>query len=134
MLLFVCLQSTIQCIQRTQDLMWCQENILSSWPEKLPSFTEEMKTGRGVNVSSVARQSNVESSLSVQSLKTGKTTMTTKARKSSSTVPKSVSSSTKVRSFFHFSSCYRCAIHCYFISPFIHERILRIVRSPSRNL
>nr|KAG5687377.1 hypothetical protein BaRGS_019881 [Batillaria attramentaria] len=34
---------SVHCIQRTQNLMWSQENILKSWPEKLPSFAEEEK-------------------------------------------------------------------------------------------
>ena len=40
-------QSSVQCIRRTQDLMWNQENILKSWPEKLPSFAEEDKDKNG---------------------------------------------------------------------------------------
>ncbi|XP_070182767.1 polycystin-1-like [Littorina saxatilis] len=88
------MKSTVQSIRRTQDLMWNQENILKSWPEKLPSFAEEEKVKPTSKPSDAVASTSKTTSRSIAS-KINKTTSLTSESASATALKKTKSAPEK---------------------------------------
>lgn len=98
--------------QRTHDLMWNQENILKSWPEKLPSFAEEESSPKA-STSSAKNISQKPSSAAQRQVKKTIRTTTNKAFKATTAEKKLAPDKVTDPTFVFLCICAYALVHSF---------------------